>query len=1101
MRKKLLRLVRIAPLALLFASAAFAQTTGTLIGVVTDASTGKPVAGAVIVARSPNLQGEQTAVTDANGSYRISLLPPGEYTLAVQLEGYKPAERSDLTIRMDKTIRANLAVVPEAVRMEEQVVRTGTAPVVNIGSAESGAVISREFVANVPVGRTVEAVSATVPTASSDLYGVGFAGAQSAENAYILDGLNVTDPVYGTFGANPTAQIAQPTLLTNFIQEVDVKTGGFQPEYGRTTGGVLNMVTRSGSNEFHGSLFGNFTPRMWIQPTGQTAGAAGEAVAWRSKPSEGAYDLDFGFEAGGPVMKDKLWFYAGFAPVISQRRTERFLRSNVLTTDAGAQCDAAFSAIDPYGRCVDSAGNFVQNRIPGTDSIVKTSRTTYQITGKLTYLLDENNNFTVSAFGMPSTTSNYNMNGAEQRRVIDTDDNIIDVIGRYAGKYLDKKLIFEVVTGYHRSTSKDQPTQYQQDVNAFRFREDMNLGLLDPKVFDACGGATADPARCTVLNYIIGGSGYVNDTKAERLAGRVSGSYLAEIAGSHNMKVGLDVERSTYHILKDYGGPDGYFSAYPASLGAPRLSSYRVYGHVTDPAAVDGFAHQPNEWISYKPETTSVSTNTAVFAQDSWQLPVANVTLNYGIRWEGQRMENNDNPSQNGFDINNNWAPRVQAIWDFTGNGRGKAAGNWGRFFYNIPLDMGDRAFGAEQTMNYRLNNTCSGFSSAFTGASPTGVQAFDPRNVTAANCGLVARTTATAPFNPWYVNTTGVTATPVDPNVQGVYVDQFGGQLEYEVLPDLSLGFEYNGRRQGQAIEDMSSDDGNNYYIGNPGYSKPFTIGDVTYDSKTVTTFDDATGREVKVPFPKPERSYDGFTVFARKNFSKGWIAQVAYTYSKLRGNLPGVFRPETGQLDPGITSEYDLASLMANRKGLLPGDQTHAVKLYGAYTVAFSPRFNATAGAAYTGASGTPVSALGSHPLYGDTEAFVLPRGMAGRTPWVNQVDLRGALEYVIKPPYALKVSVDLFNIFNTQDIVYADENYTFDTVQPVSGINCTTSAPSAKVPWQKLQQDCPDLKYLKTVDGRSVQVNKNWGRALPGVSSYQVPITMRLGVALSF
>ena len=273
MRKKLLRLVRIAPLALLFAGApAFAQTTGTLIGVVTDASTGKPVPGAVIVARSPNLQGEQTAVTDANGNYRITLLPPGAYTLAVQLEGYKPAERSDLTIRPDKTIRANLAVVPEAVRMEEQVVKTGTAPAVNIGSAESGAVVSREFIANVPVGRTVEAVSATVPTASGDLYGVGFAGAQSAENAYILDGLNVTDPVYGTFGGNPNAQILPPSILNNFVQEVDVKTGGFMPEYGRTTGGVLNTVTRSGSNEFHGSVFSNFTPRFLFQPSGNSTG-------------------------------------------------------------------------------------------------------------------------------------------------------------------------------------------------------------------------------------------------------------------------------------------------------------------------------------------------------------------------------------------------------------------------------------------------------------------------------------------------------------------------------------------------------------------------------------------------------------------------------------------------------------------------------------------------------------------------------------------------------------------------------------------------------------------------------------------------------------
>ena len=321
MRKKLLRFLRLAPLALLFASTASAQTTGTILGVVTDASTGKPVAGAVIIATSPSLQGEQTAVTDNNGSFRLPQLPPGDYKLAVQLDGYKPAERSDVTVRLDKTIRANLAVVPDAVQMEEQVVRTGAAPVINIGAAESGAVISQEFVASVPVGRTVEAVSATVPTATVDQYGVGFAGSQSPENAYILDGMNVTDPVYGTFGGNPTAQNPQTTLITNFIQEVDVKTGGFMPEYGRATGGVLNMVAKSGSNEFHGSVFGNLTPRMLFQPTGRTAGAAGEAVAWRFKPDEGSYDLDLGFEVGGPIQKDKLWFYAGFAPVITQRNT------------------------------------------------------------------------------------------------------------------------------------------------------------------------------------------------------------------------------------------------------------------------------------------------------------------------------------------------------------------------------------------------------------------------------------------------------------------------------------------------------------------------------------------------------------------------------------------------------------------------------------------------------------------------------------------------------------------------------------------------------------------------------------------------------------
>ena len=198
MRKLVPNLLRLAPLALLLASSASAQTTGTIIGVVTDASTGKPVVGALILARSSGLQGEQTAVTDEKGAYRLPQLPPGQYTLAVQLGGYRPAERSDITLRIDKTIRANLAVVPEAVQLQEQQVRTGVAPVINVGSAESGSVLTKEFVANIPVGRSFEGASVAVPTAKADTFGVGFAGAQSPENNYILDGLSVTDPRYGT---------------------------------------------------------------------------------------------------------------------------------------------------------------------------------------------------------------------------------------------------------------------------------------------------------------------------------------------------------------------------------------------------------------------------------------------------------------------------------------------------------------------------------------------------------------------------------------------------------------------------------------------------------------------------------------------------------------------------------------------------------------------------------------------------------------------------------------------------------------------------------------------------------------------------------------
>ena len=252
MRKKLLRLLWVAPVAmLLFAGFASAQTTGTIVGVVNDAATGKPVAGALVIATSKSLQGEQTAVTDAKGNYTLSALPAGQYTLTAQLQGFKPATRSDINLRVDFTIRANIAMVPEAVQMEEQVVRTGTAPAVNIGSAEAGTIVSKEFLATVPGTRTYEQAATIAPTAQRDMYGVSFAGATSPENNYIIDGLRVSDPSLGTLGTN---------LLTNFVDQLDVKVGSFMPEYGYSSAGIINTVTKSGGNEFHGSIWGNLTP-------------------------------------------------------------------------------------------------------------------------------------------------------------------------------------------------------------------------------------------------------------------------------------------------------------------------------------------------------------------------------------------------------------------------------------------------------------------------------------------------------------------------------------------------------------------------------------------------------------------------------------------------------------------------------------------------------------------------------------------------------------------------------------------------------------------------------------------------------------------------
>jgi hypothetical protein len=211
--------------------------------------------------------------------------------------------------------------------------------------------------------------------------------------------------------------------------------------------------------------------------------------------------------------------------------------------------------------------------------------------------------------------------------------------------------------------------------------------------------------------------------------------------------------------------------------------------------------------------------------------------------------------------------------------------------------------------------------------------------------------------------------------------------------------------------IEDMSRDDGNTYFLGNPG---------------------EGFAQE----FPKATRNYDAVTVFLNRTFGDGWLAQGSYTYSKLVGNYAGLFRPENGQLDPNINSDFDLVSLLENRTGLLPYDRTHAIKLFGAKEFNFTNDLTASVGLSYRGNSGTPISYLGAHWAYGQQEAFILDRGSAGRTPWINNIDTNIGVNYRLNKTNVVSLSLDVFNLFNFQGVTGVDQTYTTLAVDPIKG-----------------------------------------------------------------
>src|SRR6185436_8945488 len=253
--RALIRIVCVVLLVVCASPRLFAQQgAGVLVGTVTDAATQQPLVDVVATVTSPALQGEQVVVTDSAGLYRIPDLPPGVYTVRLDKEQYKPYARDQITLRADTTLRVNAELLPESLKAEEVVIRARP-PTVDVGSSSTGVNLSSAFTQRIPLSRpgskgstsrSFESVAEAVPGANADTYGVSISGTTSPENSYVVDGTSVNNPGFGIIGT---------PLSMEFIKEVNVISGGYMPEYGRATGGILNVITKSGSNEFHGGVF------------------------------------------------------------------------------------------------------------------------------------------------------------------------------------------------------------------------------------------------------------------------------------------------------------------------------------------------------------------------------------------------------------------------------------------------------------------------------------------------------------------------------------------------------------------------------------------------------------------------------------------------------------------------------------------------------------------------------------------------------------------------------------------------------------------------------------------------------------------------------
>lgn len=1045
----------------------FAGTTGNIRGIVKDIDNDDSVIGATIVARSEALQGEEVTLSDEKGRYVLSGLPRGVYTISA-LFADAVSERTGVVVSVDKTVNIDIHLSMSGAKGEVYTIEED-APNVDVASSTIQTTVSKEYIDKVPVGRdrNFDQAMSVSPSSGGDAYGTAVGGATSPENSYLIDGVNTTDPSKGLMGTR---------VVMEFIDEFDVKEGGYGAEFGASTGGLVNAVTKGGGNDFHGSLFLYYRPGF-MEAEPKLVEQVGNSIRRRALLD---YYISAGVEVGGPIIKDKLWFHVGFAPEFERKTWKRSIWR--IKGDGNS---------NPL---MDKDGIYQMEEVGGVRSPTyhPAMAIAYQYTGKLTHLIDSNNRHSLSFRGAPTVFKGAVVNSLDpsspirgmnsQPGTFDFDQfggNVVSGIYNYSGKYMNDKLEFHGVLGWQRQANRFSPFNAGlMGSSRATFRGPNSLVGFEPDLSggsDPCDGSFQDADGtpfCPVRNYSAYGFGGVDRVRLDRITEKVALTHIFDFAGLHQFKFGADFEQIFSLLERRISGDATFLDTGKYFRGR----SYDVQGE-----KIEG-------WF----DALTGTMNYAVFAQDSWN-PIPNLTLNFGLRWELQDFYGVKSPTERDvleqkFGIYDNLAPRIGGVWDFLDNGKSRFFVHYGRYFESIPTDLNERQFGGEGLrMAYFKREGCYPLNAEGSGADRT-----------------------RDPVKPWQVTNPALQCDPIlgndgrpmveplggedailAPGMQGQYSDELVVGFDVELWSSWVFGVTGIYRTLGRVVEDLSVDDGKTYIFANPG---EFDVNQLDRLNEIAAAEQDPVKREklfrrnamlsVINDFPRPKREHYSLQFKLDKKLSDHFMILGSYVLSWTFGNYPGLFSANNGQLDPNLTSQFDLVSLLDNRLGYLPQDRRHRLKLSGFYEMPLQDfganlPLSLTLGASFVLQSGGPIEVLGSHEVYGSNEVFILPRGSGGRTPWTWGIDLNVAATYELTKDISGELFVGLFNITNNQQVTAVDETYTYDDVRPIKG--------------GKTNQ----LAHMRNLEGEPVTKNPNYLRAV----GYQKPFSAQVGFKIKF
>lgn len=1098
-------------LVLCFAAAVFAQrTSGDLEGKVIDQN------GAVIPNVSITLTGvtvsfKRTVQSDDQGEFRIPQVPIGTHKITTAaLSGFAATTVENISVTVEKVTVVTVKLGITAATSTVDIAASDAAGGIDPTGSKVQTNITPRMIEQLPKGTNFNSLLRVSPATRSESLSGGFQvdGASGSENSFLIDGLSVENFRTGVLnGVN--------NIPTELVSEIQIKTGGFEAQHGGASGAVVSVVTRQGSDSFHGD-FGSafelsalqpsprFTPQRFVASSSSAAAIAANpdflfAIAQKKDDYSNIYPSG---TLGGPIVKKRVWFLASYSPqIVTTTRTSNFINST-------SNANFSTGQFVPSPR-LDSSGKPLapityRSRVKNEYAFTRIDATFFSsLRGGVSFL-----------WNPEITDGNIPFANITSSQPVDTTYGGVSYNSHDYAALRGGRRSSNNFTSHLEWTPTNRMVVSARYGRAFQNEKQGNYAIPEG-VRSVCSGSSA--AYAAIATGCPGGIGFQNLTTNSITTRDVSiknefsadaNYFVGSFGGRHDFKGGYLRGRITNDVLSGNAG-----------TGTVTLFYGQDYAQAAAAAAslpcVLGSASCIGVGTLSRSGTKGIGKNLyqGIYFQDGWQ-PTERLSLNLGVRFEKELV-----PSFNAGDvlagqaipsIEFGWgkkiAPRLGGAYDLFGDGKTKIFASYGFFYDRLKFEAPRGSFGGDffRTDYFPITaaNPNFGF---YTPARILGNWT-DPRgggNPSTQGGLSQLQIDFRIPSNltEEQFKALGLVVTGVDPDLKAFQQREFTIGFEREVRSNWVLSARFTRKNVAHAPEDhaiLGLNQSENYPVGNPGEGLDLKLDQQNGTAKSA----------------RPQRLYRALEIVLNKRLSNHFYFNANYTLGYLYGNYSGLASSdENGRTSPGVDRffDYPINGFTATGEpdnGYLATDRRHVFKSYGGYEFtrwksrAHTDEFSYF----YTAMQGTPQTTFITVVA---TSIPLIKRGDMGRTPAFTQTDLSWTHNYRFGTDGRFRLSFDfnVLNVFNQNTVTsFATTRYrTTNTIGAKDIDPAYNAATQTLIPILNrilLGQIGTQLNQLENGGLPSLTGRPNPHRADYGLpSGYQGARNVRFGIRFNF